>query len=68
MKKKISTHRNWLIEQLKSWQETFDNPGDEAGYMELEYLIRKLKYRYKQMTNEDWDNIIFHLWQQKGQD
>jgi hypothetical protein len=63
-----SQHREWLIEQLESWQETYDNPGDEAGYMELEYLIRQLKYRYKQMTNEDWDNIIFHLWQQKGQD
>lgn len=51
----------WLTAKLRSWRETFDNEGDEEGHKEIGRLLDKIAV--ERLTKNDWDNIIFHLWQ-----
>jgi len=57
-------HISWTIAELESWRETFDNEGDEPGDRELGRLIKALEAGT--YTKKDLENVLFHLWQQKG--
>jgi len=54
--------KNWLIDTLKDWQFTFEsNDSDTGGWYALENIINRLES--KDCTREDYENILFHLWQ-----
>ena len=59
--------KTWVIEELTSWQTTFENEVDEdgddddSGWDELERLIDNVKA--DSCTKDDYEEVIFHLWQ-----
>jgi len=63
---KQEEHRAWAKDTLLSWAETFDNEGDEYP----EDLVKQVKRyaRGEKLKPEEYDNIIFHLWQSVGQE
>lgn len=57
--------RQWLIEDLESWRETWrDEESEEANkaWNELSKLIGDIKKRNK-LTVEQFEEIIFYLYQ-----
>lgn len=71
----MQEHINWIISKLEDWAESFNNTAhpvshyeDEEDnaevYEELQKLIEKLKT--DSCTKEDYDEILFHLWQMKA--
>lgn len=57
----------WLIGVLESWRDTFDNEDDEQAWDKINALIIKLKNR-KKLTSDEWMEVIFNLWESKGQE
>jgi len=62
----MKEHISWTIGQLESWRDTFDNEGDEKAWEEVNSLMNKL--RLGKCSRKDYENVLFHLWQQHGQD
>ena len=62
---------DWVWHRLENWRYTFDNEtdevneieGDEKGYDEITLLMDKIK-DFKKLTSKDYENILFHLWQE----
>jgi hypothetical protein len=71
----MNIYKDWIINELESWAETFNN--DYPDYMEDKIeeenkaydFIHKLisKYKNNNCTQEDYENILFHLWQSKSE-
>lgn len=67
-----SEHRGWVIDELENWAETFNNDyknNEEAMEEELKayHYIHSLieKFSNNKCNKEDYENILFHLWQSK---
>ena len=66
-------YRNWVISELESWTETFNNnypeymeeviDEEKKGYDEIQTLIKK--FSKNECSKDDYDNILFHIWQIK---
>ena len=59
--------KTWLIERLETWNDTFQDELDEDGEYEqvqttLDDIIPKIKDN-KQLTPEEYEEVLFHLWQ-----
>jgi hypothetical protein len=52
--------KQWLIDKLESWNNTFDNVDEEGS--SLDKILPKLKGNRK-LRKDDYDEIFFHLWQ-----
>jgi len=69
----MKEEEKWLYDKLESWRSTFDNEtdedneveGDEKGYDEITKLMDKIK-NFKPLTPKDYENILYHLWQQNS--
>lgn len=65
-------YKNWIITELENWAETFNN--NYPSYMEevikeekIYYLIHSLidKLLNDKCSKDDYENILFHIWQIK---
>ncbi len=59
-------HLRWVIYQLSSWRDTFEDDKDKDGYEtktweSINALIERIKVN--KCTKKDYENILFHLWQ-----
>ena len=71
----MNIYKDWIIEELESWKQTFNNEypdhmeeaieNDNKGYNTISNLIDK--YSNSECTKEDYENILFHLWQSKSE-
>ncbi len=71
--KLIPHYKSWLIYHLESWAETFNNiyPDSMGGiddeeaeaYDYIHLLIKRI--RKNTCSKEDYEDILFHLWQAK---
>ena len=69
----MNNYQNWIINELKSWKQTFNNQypnhmeetieNENKGYDKINDLITK--FSNSDCTKEDYENILFHLWQRK---
>lgn len=64
-------HIGWVIGTLESWASTYQDEeeyeyDEEQGYEYILELIEKLKN--DTCTKEDYNDILFHLWQAIGQE
>lgn len=61
----IPDHILWVLDKLSEWKETFVD--DEDGCWEL---INELENSLEggTCTKEEYDTILFHLWQSIGQE
>jgi hypothetical protein len=48
--------KGWLIKTLKSWDTTFDEETD------IQSFVEKLR-KNERLTPDEYDEILFHLWQ-----
>ena len=62
--KYLGDHENWLISELEDWKFTFTDTED-SGFENIEKLIQKVETN--ECTIEDYNEILFHLWQKNGQ-
>ena len=70
----IHIYKNWIVDELESWMHTFNNnypdhmeeviEEEEESYNSILSLIDK--YQNNNCTKEDYENILFHLWQSKS--
>ena len=71
----MDNYKNWVIDELESWKHTFNNqyPDHMEEIIENENKvinnINKLitKLSNSECTKEDYENILFHLWQLKSE-
>lgn len=71
----MDVYKDWIVEELESWKETFNNEYpdhmeetieyENKGYKTISNLIDK--YSNSECTKEDYENILFHLWQSKSE-
>lgn len=71
----MTIYKDWILEELKSWRQTFNNEYpdhmedtidyENKGYTTISKLIDK--YSNSECTKEDYENILFHLWQSKSE-
>lgn len=56
--------RDWIIDSLEDWAETFDSEDEEEEENAYDYIYA-LSNRYKNnsCSLKDYEEIIFHLWQ-----
>ncbi|OQX96804.1 MAG: hypothetical protein B6I20_14025 [Bacteroidetes bacterium 4572_117] len=67
-------YKNWIVYELESWAETFNNNypdhmGDEIEEENETYeFIHLLIYKYQKniCSIKDYENILFHIWQNKS--
>lgn len=58
----------WLIERLESWNDTFQDEVDDEGELDddfetsLDKILPKIKDN-KPLTTEEYEEVLFHLWQ-----
>jgi len=67
----MNTYQNWIIDELESWIQTFNNQypslleetieEENIIYNEINVLIEK--FSNSNCSNKDYENILFHLWQ-----
>jgi len=67
-------YKSWIMNELESWAETFNNnypdhmeeiiEDEEKSYYFIHDLIEK--YADDRCTKEDYENILFHIWQSKS--
>jgi endonuclease III-like uncharacterized protein len=68
------SYKTWILDELESWAETFNNiypeymeqviEDENNSYNEIHSLIDKLNK--DQCSKEDYENILFHIWQIKN--
>lgn len=66
-------YKIWIVNELKNWAETFNNSYPEHMEEEIEDEENGFKYIHSLIENfskdncskEDYENILFHLWQIK---
>jgi siderophore synthetase component len=66
-------YKYWIIYELEIWAETFNNnypdhmeeviEEEKKGYDYIHYLIDKFKKN--ECSKDDYENILFHIWQIK---
>ena len=66
-------YKSWVIDELESWAETFNNnypdhmegaiEEEKKGFDKIHSLIDKLSK--DECTKDDYENILFHIWQIK---
>jgi len=71
--KQMNNYQNWIIDELESWKQTFNNQypdhmeevisEEKKGYDEIQKLIEKISKN--ECSKDDYENILFHLWQIK---
>lgn len=73
----MQEHIVWLTEELKNWaatsnpyelfvcDEDYDHTEEDITYDMIHQLVESLEKGT--CSKEDYDNILFHLWQQKGE-
>ena len=71
----MEEYKNHIIDRLESWADTFNN--NYPDYMEetieeenkvYEFIHELIiKYKNNKCTQEDYENILFHLWQSKSE-
>lgn len=66
----LVNYNDWVINELEEWAETFrddveKDEDDELVPTNSFELIHELIERFenKTCTKEDYENILFHLWQ-----
>lgn len=70
------SYRGWIMEELDSWSQTFNNSHsnstdeeivnwENASYEYIQSLIQK--FSDNNCSENDYENILFHLWQQKAE-
>ena len=67
----MKDYKLWILEELESWCHTFNTQypehmeevieQEDRGYEYIQYLM--LKYEEGKCEKEDYENILFHLWQ-----
>ncbi|MGX1024340.1 hypothetical protein [Psychroflexus sp. MBR-150] len=67
-------YKSWIIDELESWAETFNNnypdhmeeviEDEDRSYAEINSLIEKLSE--DKCNKDDYENILFHIWQIKS--
>lgn len=75
----MNYHKNWIAYELRSWADTFNcatgetymsdeekgqRDTDAETYDHIHSLADKLLA--DTCTKDDYEEILFHLWQQKG--
>ncbi|MFK5889210.1 MAG: hypothetical protein QM486_00590 [Flavobacteriaceae bacterium] len=68
-------YKTWIIETLENWAETFNNyypdhmeeiiEEEDKAYNYIYSLINKING--DSCSKDDYDNILFHLWQSKSE-
>lgn len=71
--KHMNNYQNWIIDELESWKQTFNNQypdhmeevidEEKKGYDEIQTLIDKISKN--ECSKDDYENILFHIWQIK---
>jgi hypothetical protein len=71
----MNVYQYWVVEELESWRQTFNNEypnymedaieHENSAYKTISDLIDK--YSNSECTKEDYENILFHLWQSKSE-
>lgn len=69
----IVEYKKWIISELENWAETFNNnypdymeevvEEENNGYDFICSLIDK--FSKNECSKEDYENILFHIWQIK---
>ncbi len=64
-------YKSWIIERLENWAETFNNnypdhleekiEEESNTYNSIKNLIDK--YTNGNCTREEYENVLFHIWQ-----
>ena len=60
--KEVSDYRKWASDALDSWATTYEDDPDDTGW-KLVTRLSKLLNSTKPIKAEDWEEILFHLWQ-----
>ncbi len=70
----MNIYKYWIIEELESWKQTFNN--DTLNYTEEEkeeenntyYKIERLikTFSNSSCNKNDYETILFHLWQKNA--
>ena len=71
----MDNYQNWVINELESWKHTFNNQypdhmeetieNENKAFDNINNLIIKLSK--SECKKEDYENILFHLWQIKSE-
>jgi len=65
----IAFYNDWVVYELTNWAQTFTDEKDADGNPTSESydIIMRLveNYKNKNCTKQDYENILFHLWQIK---
>ena len=76
MERKMNVeYKNWIIYELENWAETFSNnyPDNMEEVIEEEKKVYDFihslidKYSNDECSKDDYENILFHIWQIKHQ-
>lgn len=69
----MAAYKGWIIHELESWAETFNNhypdhteeviAEENEAYDYIHFLIDK--FTKNECSKEDYENILFHIWQSK---
>lgn len=64
-------YKSWIIQELEDWAETFNNnypdyleekiEEEENSFNSIQSLIKR--YTNGECTKEEYENILFHIWQ-----
>lgn len=73
--KHMNNYQNWIIDELESWKQTFNNQypdhmeetieDEDNAFDKISNLITK--FSNSNCSKEDYENILFHLWQSKSE-
>ena len=71
--KNLLVYKLWVISELESWAETFNNSYPEIMIEENKHenetyeFIHNLIYKFSnnKCTKQDYEDILFHIWQSK---
>ncbi|HEX9828123.1 MAG TPA: hypothetical protein VGA80_16100 [Flavobacteriaceae bacterium] len=66
-------YKSWINDELKNWAETFNNSypdhmeevieEEKKSFDEIQTLIEK--FSKNECSKDDYENILFHIWQIK---
>lgn len=69
----MNNYKTWIIDELEIWKQTFNNQypdhleqiilDEKKSYDNIQSLIDKISEN--KCSKEDYENILFHLWQIK---
>lgn len=54
--------REWLVETLSLWADTWECEEEENQPYHLLYVVELLR-QSQDLTTSDWKLIMFHMWQ-----